>query len=450
MSEVSQYPNPGIHKIPDELLVDILKFTLRDDIPSQDLAIVCKRWKLLLLKTPIFWRKMRAGFVPDNQVIFHSTRLRRRLELSRSALIDVVLDVSGFRDEYSKCLFEIIATAGLQRWRSLTLETTGRIIPIDCIAGIFSGTFTSLRSLYIEVTLGDDPYTPIYDLIAKSPPIITFLYSDKRVPDLLLNGRVIKKVIDLVIPASLYVEVSKRTSIESVHITGGYIVNPSLTPTLPKRVTMTTASNESLAGLDLSRVQDLQLSYYSEWGGDAKLSLPSLISLALPKNVGLVRLFDAPLLVSLKLGHDSLWGKEKVVESRKIVELFQKDHDQISMAPTSVEIYLNTTAASVIAVLSHWHQVQHLQLILTQGDRFAWEGAFAKRLKTAKNPLCPNLITLTLRTPWDQKESARWSQTSRAIFKARKLGPLELISWTHELDVPKTKVFVAREDIDGV
>ncbi|KIM23606.1 hypothetical protein M408DRAFT_332231 [Serendipita vermifera MAFF 305830] len=210
---------------------------------------------------------------------------------------------------------------------------------------------------------------------------------------------------------------------------------------------MTTAFNNVLAGLDLSRVQDLELvNYYAyyEWG-EVKIKFPSLVALVLPDSFLFISLFDAPSLVSIKLGPYALQGEAKVRESSRVLKLFTEDRDQISIAPASLDMHLNTTAASVIAVLSHWHQVQHLELILTQGDRFAWEGAFSKRIKTAKNPLCPNLITLTLCTPWDQKESARWSQTSRAIFKARKLGPLELISWTHELDVPKTKVFV-----DGV
>lgn len=452
MSTAFQPLNLALHRLPDELLVDILKRLVSDEIPSKKLAIVCKRWKTLLLRTSIFWRKISASFVQDDQAALHSIRLRRRLELSQSAQIDVTLNVSEFRDDYSKILFEILATADLKRWRSLKLEPTRQKIPVDCIAGLFAGSFTSLRSLYLEKTMGDDPYTPIYELIAQSPPVLTFLYSDKQVPDLLLNGRVLRKVTELAIPASFYGEVAKKASIASVHLISTYIVNPSLIPPLAKRVEMTHISNEVLAELDLSRVQDLQLFCYADWRGEAKIQLPSLLSLVLSKSVRFVTLFNAPLLVSLKLGHvhDNLGEKDKIAESRKILELFTKDHDQISMAPTSLDIHLNITEAAAIAILLHWHQVQHLTLDLTSKNCFALEGAFAKGLKSVKRPLCPNLITLVLRTPWDKKESDRWLRTAGGMLKARSLGPLELFSWTREIYQSKTTVIITREDIDGV
>ncbi|KIM20050.1 hypothetical protein M408DRAFT_30702 [Serendipita vermifera MAFF 305830] len=109
-------------------------------------------------------------------------------------------------------------------------------------------------------------------------------------------------------------------------------------------------------------------------------------------------------------------------------------------------MHLNVTEAAAIAVLSHWYQVRHLVLDLTNEDCFTWEGAFAKRLKSSENPLCPNLITLTLRTWWSKDKSDRWLPSARAMFKARSLGPLEFVSWVHSRQ--KTKVIITREDID--
>jgi len=36
-------PQSGLQKLPDELVVEILKSTLGNDIPSYGLALVCKR-----------------------------------------------------------------------------------------------------------------------------------------------------------------------------------------------------------------------------------------------------------------------------------------------------------------------------------------------------------------------------------------------------------------------
>src|SRR4051812_17415306 len=101
----------GVHKLPNELIVDILQSVIGGETPSQHLATVCKRWKALQLNNPLFWQKLGAYFVDDDQLAFHASRLQRRLELSQETLIHITLDVSAYQEGYSKLLFEILGTA---------------------------------------------------------------------------------------------------------------------------------------------------------------------------------------------------------------------------------------------------------------------------------------------------------------------------------------------------
>jgi hypothetical protein len=424
-------------------MVEILKSTLGDDIPSYGLALVCKRWKNLLSETSTFWRKMRASFVPAEKIYVYASRLRRRLELSQGALIDVTLDASGLRIDSSKTLFEILGSVDVRRWRSLRLEGTGRPLPSDTISGYFTGTFTSLRSLYLETTSGEDPYWPIYDMIARSPPTITMINTDKPVPMVLRTSATLSKIVDIVIPAQMYGEIHEKTAVETVRLTHSYSMNPTLLPRLPKHVTIDITSGDVLSALDLRAVQTLDLRYYRT-EDDHTINLPSLVSLVLPKNIRYIRGFVAPALQSLVVGNDNLWGKEKLKESRKIVTLFQDDPDQISMAPTSLDMCLSITITAAIVVLSHWTQLQHVRLDLTFGDGFSWDGGFIKALK---NSMCPNMITLKLRTDWEEAESERWRQRAVELFKRRSTVFLELISWTSAASHEETPFILTRKDL---
>jgi hypothetical protein len=325
----------------------------------------------------------------------------------------------------------------------LRLEGTGRPLPSDAVSGYFTGTFTSLRSLYLETTCGEDPYWPIYDIIARSPPTITMLNADKPIPMVLRTSTVLSKVVDIVIPAQLYGEIHEKTAVETVRLTDSYAVNPTLLPRLPKNVTIDSASGGVLSALDLRAVQTLDLRYYRA-EDNYTINLPSLVSLMLPKNVRHIRGFVAPALKSLVVGNDNLWGKEKLKEGRKIVAFFREDPDQISMAPTSLDMCLSITTKAAIVVLSHWTQLQHLRLDLTFGDRFAWDGGFIKALK---NSMCPNIITLKLRTDWEEAESERWRRRAVELFNLRSTGSLELISWTSVAGHEETPYILTRNDL---
>jgi len=201
---------------------------------------------------------MSASFVPEEKIKFHASRLRRRLELSQGALIDVTLDASGLRINSSKMLFEILGSVDVFCWRSLRLEGIGRPLPSDAVSGYFTSTFTSLRSLYLGTTVGDDPYWPIYDIMARSPPTITMLNTNKPVPMMLRTSTILSKVVDIVIPAQLCGEIHEKTAVERVHLTHSYNVNPKL-PRLPKSVTIDSTSGVVLSALDLSTVQTLDI-----------------------------------------------------------------------------------------------------------------------------------------------------------------------------------------------
>jgi hypothetical protein len=227
--------------------VEILESVLGDDIPSFGLALVCKRWKTLLSETSTFWRKIRASFVPDDKIHFYARRLRRRLELSQRALLDVTLSASGLRDNNSDILFEILGSVDIGRWRSLKLEGTGRPLPSDAVSGYFKGIFTSLRCLCLEDTYKGDPYWPIYDLIAHSPPTITILHTTCSLPMALRTSEILRKVVDIMIPAQMYREVYEKTAVETVHLIHAYSVSATLLPRLPKYVTIDIISGDILS-----------------------------------------------------------------------------------------------------------------------------------------------------------------------------------------------------------
>lgn len=439
--QASQTSLHGVQKLPDELIVEVLRWDLSNDIPSRDLASVCKRWKALLSETSTFWRKVRASFVQEDKIAFHASRLRRRLELSQRALLDVTLDASGLRENTSQVLFEILGTVDVGRWRSLRLEAVGRLLPSDAISGYFNGSFTSLRHLYLEFVDREDPYWPIYDLIVHSPPSIKTLYTSRPIPTVLKTSAVLRRVVEITIPAQTYGEVHDKMAVETVHLTHSHYASATSLPRLPKNVIVDIISGETLSSLDLSAVQSLNLRYFMAHG-DYNINLPSLISLVIPNNIHYIRGFIAPSLKSLVVGHDNLWGKEKIKESRNIITLFQKVPDEISMAPTSLEMFLSITTAASIAVLSHWKQLEHVHLEIyldpARGERFAWDGGF---IKAFKHFMCPNLLTLRLRTNWGDAESERWRQKAVELFKLRRSGPLELISWTSEAS-PKVPAFI--------
>lgn len=441
-----------LRKIPEEILAEILHHYLDGQTPERKLSLVCKEWRAILLRTPSFWRNLRAFMINSdyNHTFRHiinafganpntpyAAQLQRRIELSRSTLLDISLSLdTPAWGEATTELFELLAKTDLKRWRSLTLIVGYGWYNAPSLDGIFEGTLSSLQSLKICLPFqiaGQEPFIPIYQLIAKSKPPLKEL--DGPISETLFNANIFQKVSKITTTESSFANMRGLRGLEDLHITTGInnsIDLPHQTSTpLPRRTKLDGMINANqLHSLQLYNVEDFEVSGIAMLGFDAIIDFPRLSSLRMRDDVfSTLSRISAPNLSDLEIST----GRQKVAEKKQasttIISLLRDTPESVTIKPTSLTMDIGVTSTAVLAILQHWPQLQHLTIAF--GSEFTWKGAFPNAFNRKRSPLCPQLITLRLdsRSTDFRNNMEQWEAIAKTIISTRKNMPMKQISW---------------------
>ena len=144
-----------ISRLPTELLVRIFSYFLSNFLVSvhprrQLLAGVSRRWRDVILDTPILWECIRVS--PSDEPFSLETQSKR----SRDARLDVVItDWRRRMDDMQESLDIIIFSA--DRWRSLTIWGNPAWSTAMIVADIDDVKFLSLQHILVEEFLVHNP-----------------------------------------------------------------------------------------------------------------------------------------------------------------------------------------------------------------------------------------------------------------------------------------------------
>jgi hypothetical protein len=426
----------GIRKVPDEILVEILKHYLGNDLPSRRLASVCKGWKALLQNTPSFWRNLQSSFISAEYAEHAVAVLQRRIDLSRSTLLDVTLN--GYLYEQGGTdLFKLISKTGIERWRSLDLSSawSWQNTKDTSLEGIFVGNFVALQSLRWSIPLlAADPFIPIYQLIIQSSPPIKQLAIGSLIPLLFQGSSTFRRIHELQTTASGVSQLVPLHHLKTLRINGplGHDFSFHGWPPLPTYTLFEYGiTRQQLNALSRQSVKEFVVGNLIGEASGLIVDFPELTSLSITEGgfCSSIENVFAPKLTDLQI--TDYWGKS-ASRKKKIsdtISFLRERPDNIMLRPTTLTLNIPVNTTAVLAILQHWPQLQHFTL--TFGDDFAWNAAFPNAFTRKKSPLCPELRTLRLILKikdFEVKEE-QWKKTVMSIYLARRNTPLQTIVW---------------------
>ena len=123
ISQLLRQASPPIHRLPTELLLPIFEFDISahpDCERKQDLAGVSRRWRDVILNSPIFWTIINIPRLDPSCINAH-------LKRSGESLLDIAITVRGHGQLDYECLapYLDIVTPHAHRWRSLHVFDVG-------------------------------------------------------------------------------------------------------------------------------------------------------------------------------------------------------------------------------------------------------------------------------------------------------------------------------------
>lgn len=439
MHRVGEEPSfkPVIQIVPPEILANIFECYLENEVPARRLALVCKRWRATMLETPRLWRTLEARCVHEGNLDFEHqlSQLKRRIELLGTGTME--LNVTLYLTAFETVLpsiepFRLVANTGIERWQSLRLAcSTYHIeLPTLFLAGIFVGSFKTLR--VIEFSHGDwrNQFVPIEELLVKSrPPIDEIRITGRKFPQILRDSDFLRQAKKISCPTEIYEEMSNLENIQQLK-TWTYIRNirPYLTlrqlPPLPKITFFQWMSRSELYKFDKQKVEDLtifSLGFESIYAYMPEIVLPVLTRLTI-RSAGFygLRNLIAPKLENLTITSD--------FDKR---DLTVQTHT-IKLRPLSLnfELYDGFFEVNTISVLRSWEQLQHIQF---SNEWSAWATSFESQFFREKQ-LLPNLQTLRLdmKTKSDlenAKARRRCVLFAQKLLISRRGTSLETVEW---------------------
>lgn len=432
-------PASPIERLPPEMLVQVFNWHRGDSVPRRALSLVCRKWRNILLDSPILWSHLEARVVSKREMDTEKDRLRRWIELSRSVLLDIVLEAprSHLVLGHGCDLFELIANTGVDRWRTLKLIYSGH--PFIGLAQSFNhvstnGRSISLRALsliYVGYGLANDPFSQISRLIIESKPLIQDVYVLGSIPDLYTDPAIFQHAKVVAGNANALAKLRGLASMQSLEVLGSGFSDISLLPPLPERVTLDSIHRSQIMGTPLANIRFLEVHVWIE-DTTSVLGFPKLETLILGIGSLLdIRKISAPRVQSLKLGGNRDIGSslyDYSLENNLIRATFAVIPPVIHMRPTTFSLRIDARLGgeTLILVLNAWPQLEYLTLIF---HRCTPKYAFINSLETS--PLCPRLVDLTLDMPTytSETEAPGWENVARKMFALRRSLPLQVVRW---------------------
>lgn len=258
--ETEQAYVASIRKLPDEMYLEIFQLYLEGDVPPRQLALVCKKWKALLLASPSLWRKIEASFVHPHDLELVKIRLSKRIKLSRATALDVTLNTinysPGWRSDTD--LFKMVAQTGLKRWRSLTLRAIDdRASQIDLLEEIQNEDFAGLRILHCHGSM--QQFQSIIQRIVKSKPIIEDFHSDsKHLPSNLSDLTIFRHVKNLAAWPGVISQLGPLANLHHINLLHGWSVTKDINlPPFPQTATISHLMRSLISVYNLRHVRIL-------------------------------------------------------------------------------------------------------------------------------------------------------------------------------------------------
>jgi hypothetical protein len=418
-----------IRRMPLEIVTEIISVALAHGVSKQIIASVSSSWRVIILGTAQFWRKI---CVDSSVASTASLRgLKQTLVFSGSITLDVELNYHPSKHDLILEHFRAIADAGIHRWRSLHVSSYTILRDNqNPILGIFTGSLMSLRSLSINQGIvtseKQDIFEPLYRLIAATRPCLhNYICAGSRTPEALSSTSIFCELKSVSGPLSVITAIRPKLDIPELHVTG--------TPDdfkvfeLPQHVEFDQISSNQLFDCNLDRVQVLIIRYLS---GNANsrnssnlpiIKFPNLHRLQLTTNIANILPWleaEAPTLSSLTIIEEAHWHPRYA--TRILQNTFENEKHRIKISPLNLKLQIRLTTALTILVLKHWSQLQ--DLTLCWDDKFKWSGNLLSALCKKQNPLCPDLLVLriVMRPTWPQPSIDAWVQAARRILKSRK------------------------------
>lgn len=420
--------------MPVEILIHIFDCHRGSSPPKRSLGLVCKSWRDIILGSPTLWTHLTATFVAEDELVTEQTRLQRRIDLSRNALLDVAMDTRRYYKAGERYdLFKMIASTGVERWKSLKLWYCETFYHITCLDQIFTeGRFTSLRQLrLLYPTKGSDPFSAIGRLIIRSKPTIYDLQVTGGIPDIYRDPDIFQHTRTVTGNSFAIEKLRGLISLEEISLNSSKLANIDLFPPLPSRATFNFLRRSQLMALNRTNVQYLMVDDWHEDAIDTTVDFPNLTTLTL--KTGLltdIQKISAPRLHTLTLGGDWGWDGVRVesLEDGGIIEAFTKSPTVMLLKPTTLSLYIELKTEALVLALETWSQLEHLTLMF---HKLTPKGVFFSRLTDQINPICPQLIDLSLDSSsfTFKGDIPDWEDLARRMFEVREYLPLHLIRW---------------------
>lgn len=417
----------SIHRLPPEILTEIFRWITQGRPPSRNLASVCKGWEELLQQTPGFWSNIRVRF-HEAEHLQELQRIRRRIELSQSALLDVEMNIStGIGGVWGLEIFELVLDTGIERWRSLTVISCGENSISNELSSRLSGRyFSALRYL----TVYDGRYrsnglvSAIGVLLVQSKPRIEELDINGNLPRAYTNAEVLKYVRRVKMPAYLASRLQGLSSLQEIDVQG--LVDAKSFPPLPCRAKFEFLQRDSLKIIQIAHLRHLEVEKWLGTCSEPIIELPELISLSfgdgsllnvtniLASNLQILKVTDSP--------------GQGDIDYMVITAIINRSPVTVFVRPTHLTLQTKMPAQNLLRVLKNWSQVLHLTLVL---DYQSIKHSFFEIFVQAEETLCPDLINLRLdaESLHVSDEVEKWDGMAREIHRSRENLPLEYIAW---------------------
>ncbi|KAG8835382.1 hypothetical protein FRC18_000590 [Serendipita sp. 400] len=399
-----------IDSFPIEVWEEIFEWLYADgEVPLRNHALVCTRWRQILLSLPILWRKVEINPAYQGSPEDIHDQLVRRLHHAKNTTLDVTISkvprsLKPEQLHYTGLLITLVRLAPVERWHSLSILGGTYTYPGLNLHEIFSARFTSLRALTL---LGYDssfrPYSGLLDLIARSNPplehlnIQSYTFPQELAP--LLRQPSIKTLcgtlgsLDPMLAAPL-------PHIDQITLDGWWWEDPEMSSSQKNfrecTVIVLNYRPSLIWALEARNVTNFQVDWFSGWGkSNVFLELPSVHTMHLrPCKPQLMQAFKAPKLQVLKLSKAHKGSERlplKVVRRENkahIIPLFRRTRRLLTSYPTSLTIDVEEiTDGALVIILEAWPQLK--RLFITLGNDFDCFGIFAKRLLDRLSPCVP-------------------------------------------------------------
>jgi hypothetical protein len=448
--EASSAPNKNISTLPPEMLMQIFSHYLHHDVPPRRLALVCKRWRSILLSTPAFWTTLEAHCEKGSALTIHILQLQRRIELLGQAStlkLHITLNL-GRMDGFPIKPFKLVIGTGIERWDTLNLMSF-ESKDVSAFAGLFTAgsSFKSLRTISFFHLYASTNFEAIEDILLNSPPPklekVTF-ETDSYPPKLRNSPNVFRAARKVIGSPSVIRSLKFGENLEELWVRKNwspYFLDGRDFPVLPRITHFETITRRELASLKVHQVSNLHIVEIRSTDNDAsfpclEISLPKLTKLkAGPEGLYHLRNITAPALEDLE------------VVSRVTARGLAGHVHTITVRPISLGVTLWEEVLDVdtARLFKSWNQLEHLHVSCRT---LMWTGSFEPELLDAGG-LFPGLRTLKVGQLSGNDEMAldTFRGFAEKMLRARKR--MDSVAWRMEWHKDKEWHRLSRSDLEG-